>query len=1109
MGLAVMRAKAQAEAPTITSIGQFWARNSEEKAKPSPFRIECDVTYYDPFWDILFIRDNNGEGTFIRSSDALGRPFEFGQHLVVTGEFQPPGDSVRFDHAIIRTTGHSLPTPRPVTEGLDNTNLYLNTFVSIEGIVDHYSRMDANHLGITLSTGGTSLLITLLQILVQGPRHITVMRRLEDDDRFRIPVVPIASLPRQVAGRLAHVKGQVKVQQSGRFLRIRDSSGEVDVLSGQTRLFDADEWVEAVGYPQVTGTEMQLAGGIYKTAGNSPAAQAAGTAQDDTVRVSAHVLDLEQREAAKGRPVQLSGVVTWGDGNGPFFFLQDSTGGVMVMKGGLDLADNHPGRNMEVTGVTGMGDYVPVVIASKCKVLGDIAMPTAQSVTLEHAYTGTVEDSWVEMSGYLRQVRTQGDMNFLEMVTASGEFTAILPVDQDVAPLVGGTIRVQGVCTAQTDGKGKLTGIELWVPSRDYLIVDEAPQKTPFGLPARPLSRLGRHNTEPSFNRRMRFSGVVLHQSVGHSLLIEDGGQSLRVYSQSMEPLAPGDRVDVVGILAWQGSKVSLHDAIYRKSGHGEQPKPLEPAGKDELSADYDGHLVTIEASLIDSSVTSGQLRLTLQREKTVFEAYLSLSGKKGAVEPYAPGSTLSLTGAYEAIFDELGRPSSFRINLRGPGDISLLSRPPWLTRQRILALSGALAVAILLFIAWVVALSRQVNRQTEQIREQGMQESRLQAELQRANKLEALGLLAGGIAHDFNNLLTAIIGNISLVLYDRSIAPESAESLRDAEKAADRAKNLTLQLLTFAKGGTPIQVAVLLPDVIREVAEFALHGSGVHCRFNVQEGLWPANVDKGQIGQVVQNIVINAMQAMPKGGTIDVSIRNEEIGEKNDRFLAPGRYLRLSFADHGQGIRPENLDRIFDPYFTTKKNGVGLGLATVHSIVKKHLGHISVESELGKGTTFSLWLPAAPSAAAGDGPRGLEVSAKDKLGASRILLMDDEVSIRRLGTTILSRLGYEVSVVNRGEDAVREYAQSLKSGRPYAAVILDLTIPGGMGGLQAMEELRKIDPNVRAIVSSGYSNDTVLSEYRAYGFRGIVAKPYAAEDLAKAVEQVLWDKRA
>jgi two-component system cell cycle sensor histidine kinase/response regulator CckA len=267
--------------------------------------------------------------------------------------------------------------------------------------------------------------------------------------------------------------------------------------------------------------------------------------------------------------------------------------------------------------------------------------------------------------------------------------------------------------------------------------------------------------------------------------------------------------------------------------------------------------------------------------------------------------------------------------------------------------------------------------------------------------------------------------------------------------------------------------------------------------------------VDKGQIGQVVQNIVINAMQAMPDGGMVDIAAANAQVGTEMGQVLAPGRYVRLDLTDHGPGIQSSDLGRIFDPYFTTKVQGSGLGLATVHSIVKKHAGHINAESELGRGTTFHIWLPAAEDTVVPEGAALFAPTHQAVASQARVLVMDDEQFICDLACSILKRYGYLATAVKDGAAAVSEYARAQKAGEPYAVVILDLTIPGGMGGRQAMEELLKLDPDVKAIVSSGYSNDMVLSNYQAHGFRGMVSKPYDVSDFAHAVERVLRGERA
>jgi signal transduction histidine kinase/CheY-like chemotaxis protein len=382
----------------------------------------------------------------------------------------------------------------------------------------------------------------------------------------------------------------------------------------------------------------------------------------------------------------------------------------------------------------------------------------------------------------------------------------------------------------------------------------------------------------------------------------------------------------------------------------------------------------------------------------------------------------------------------------------------------------------------------------------------RFEEELERASRLESIGILAGGIAHDFNNILTAVMGNITLALLDAEGLATVERYLQEAERATLRARDLTQQLLTFAKGGDPVRSAVPLPEIIREVAAFALHGSSVRCDFDLPPGLWPADADKGQLGQVVQNLVINAVQAMPEGGSIRIGAANETVPKDSQRPLRPGDYVHISVADAGTGIKAEHLARIFDPYFTTKQHGSGLGLTTVYSIIRKHQGHIEAQSELGRGTTFHIWLPALRDGEPEEAGDQVESVAPM---TGRVLFMDDEEPILAMAGMLLRRLGLQADLVRDGAEVVKKFSESYYAGRPYDLVVMDLTVPGGTGGREAIDQLRRIDPNVRAIVSSGYSSDPVLANYRAYGFCGMVAKPYKVEDFTKVLRSALRGSRS
>ena len=382
--------------------------------------------------------------------------------------------------------------------------------------------------------------------------------------------------------------------------------------------------------------------------------------------------------------------------------------------------------------------------------------------------------------------------------------------------------------------------------------------------------------------------------------------------------------------------------------------------------------------------------------------------------------------------------------------------------------------------------------------------ERQREKELQRADKLESLGVLAGGISHDFNNILTAISGNIALARMQVDGHEDMDELLTEAEAACQQAKNLTQQLLTFAKGGSPVKRVIDLRDVVTSSARFSSRGTHVKCEFSLPEDIWLVEADAGQIGQVIGNLVINAVQAMPEGGIVRISAANLTLPEADsDVNAAPGRYVRVSIRDTGSGIQPRHLQRIFEPYFTTKQAGSGLGLASAYSIMQKHGGDLTVTSELGRGSGFHLYLPAAAAAI-------VEETKQERntiKGQGHILIMDDDAAIRTLARRMLPRLGYRVEDASDGTEAIDKYKMALSAGNPFDLVILDLTIPGGMGGMDAFANLKSLNPNIKAIVSSGYYDDPVMSEYEEYGFKAAVEKPWNVEELSTVLHDVICEK--
>ncbi len=390
-----------------------------------------------------------------------------------------------------------------------------------------------------------------------------------------------------------------------------------------------------------------------------------------------------------------------------------------------------------------------------------------------------------------------------------------------------------------------------------------------------------------------------------------------------------------------------------------------------------------------------------------------------------------------------------------------------------------------------VLAIARDITEHTT-----------LQHERERGQRLSSLGLLAGGIAHDFNNILTSIIGNISLASRMIDQDHKAAARLDDSLIASRRATQLTQQLLTFSRGGEPIKTVVDLAELIREAISFSLLGSNVRGDFVPLPELWKIDADTGQISQMLNNLFINARQAMEAGGTIHIFAANHHVDKSSNSVLKPGPYVSVLVRDEGGGISASDLDHIFDPYFTTKEHGTGLGLTSVYSIVQRHGGAVEAASKLGAGTTFTIYLPAVTSAVEEMVAENVETGLQG--GNGRVLIMDDETMIVRMATIMLEEAGYQVASCHDGATAISMFKDGVANGSPFDAIILDLTIPGGMGGQDVAAQIRKLDNEIVLIVSSGYSCNPVLADYASYGFSGCVIKPYTLDNLTAELANLI-----
>ncbi|WP_129048876.1 ATP-binding protein [Oleiharenicola lentus] len=1100
--------------------------------------MELTVYYYDPAWKLIWGQGAGGTAYLPMRGETL--PIRSGQRVRLEGQIIPAEglDGSRLKATVLEA--NAMPEPLPTAGRVGDYAALDAQWVEMEGHV--FAQNDAdfthvlflvlceNHLvNLRLQNNGTDPVPQLVgarirfrcvYVSTRDPSgnlqdiagwtsrqdDIKIVSWLADDERFSLPRTTIDRLDQVTKQPWVRIAGELRAQEPGKSITVRDESGQVVIATAQPQMLEQGSAVEVIGRAAPADFGWTLQDPLFRRTGSlaRPLLALQGPGQVPLrLRLAEQVLELPPDLAEKRYPVALRGVVTWLDDRADFFYLQDASGGVRVRHPPRRVGGIGPGTQLSLIGVTTRGDYLPEVETLEVVYLGTQAIPPVRGVTLEQALSGAEDGQRVEMRGFIRQVTRENGWTRLDLTTFTGEFSAYLPPDDSLLVLRGALVRVRGVCSAVTNANREITDIRLWVQDRDSVLVDEASPADPFDVASETIAGLRELNVSQLVNHRLKVTGTVLQHVPGRYLYLQEGDSGLFILSRATGRLTVGDRIEAVGFPGRVGNRLVLREGSWRPGPAGPAVVPLVLGNPARPSPEADARLVRIQGVLRQAAPEGQNVNLVLQSGDSIVEATLQ---NAPTWELPDVGSRVEVTGVYVLEYDEYRRPHGFRLELRAPADVKVLSTPPWWTPGRTLAIIGVLLLVILTVVIWVGVLRRRVHEQTEQIRHQLEKEARLQTELERSSRLESLGVLAGGIAHDFNNLLTAILGNLGLAAMDKRVMEAAGECIGEAERGARRARDITQQLLTFAKGGDPVRTAVALPDIVTEAANFARHGSNVRFEFDFPPNLPPGDVDAGQISRVVHNLVINAVQAMPGGGVVRLALAAATLRADEVDALPAGSYLRLTVTDSGKGIPPEVLPRIFDPYFSTKSKAgnSGLGLATVRSIIRKHNGHIEVESQVGQGTTFRIWLPAAAQKA--PVPRGSPVSRSATNQPARVLVMDDEDVIRRVAGRMLSLAGHEATFAADGAEAVRAYRTAQETGRGFDLVIFDLTVPGGMGGKDALQEIIALDPDVRAIASSGYSSDPVMGNPRAFGFRISLPKPYDIPDLLRAVEEVRRD---
>jgi signal transduction histidine kinase len=862
----------------LTNIGEIWDAQHRNRDEEYRIRTEVVIYYFDAEWG-----NASGECLGIpRWLPIFDSPFALkaGQRVAIDGVIIPLRERFVWDKTRIRILEEKMELKaEPVLDLSHNPQELKDRLVSVEGLID--SKMDdpthctinflsANILAQAYVLKGTNSVplrfkvgdfvrmrcvyspqfdkngkLSGLSLWVNSPADIQVVGSLKTDARFTIPI----SLSEDIrsgapAGTTARVAGIVRSYEPGKWVTLWDATGQVMVQSKQSQPLRFGDRVEAIGYPELEGVQQCLHDGLYRLADPTNTTVSALMTITNTLplRLAEQIRDLNPEAADRHLPVKLRGVVTWSHSSTPFAYVLDASGGIRVVNPKWDEPNTaKPGTIVLLEGVTSEGGFVPMVTNAVLRRAGWWNMEEQRLVTLEQTFTGVEEGNWIEMRGFVRDVMQTNGLVRFDLSTSSGEFQAWTPASQSYDSLKGSIVRVCGVCSAVSNARHQLTGIQIWTPDVKYIQIEEPAPDDLFALPLRPLANLRRFNMESALNQRIRTSGTVVLHVPGRYLYVQDGADSVLALSQQPDALQPGDRVEVVGFPGEEGQKFLLREAVYRRLSSGGEPKPVQLSVTNSVDVNLEGLLAKAEGTLLNKVEKDGETHLLIQTKDFAFEAGLSSTATETEKElpALALGSRLALTGVYEVQSDEYGLPRSFLLHLRSGNDVQLLQRPPWWTLARLLrVLVGVLAVFLIALI-WGILIARKnallnqaqaelqtandqleirVAERTQELQDQVTAKERARTELAQAQRSLMLASRQAGMAE----VATGVLHNVGNVLNSVNV---SATLLRDQVRKSETHALLQAAELLKQKNGDPGAFLAsdpqgkLMPEFIIQIA--------------------------------------------------------------------------------------------------------------------------------------------------------------------------------------------------------------------------------------------------------------------------------------------------
>lgn len=973
----------------IRRLSDFWAMTAVDRESPREVDLEVDILYYDPEWRVLHVQDESLL-EYIDVEEPLA--LRAGDRVRVTGMTRPVAQTFAIGDAEWEVFGQTVLAGPLINPAEIEAEVWMDRFVTLEGLIESQELLDEKHLEVRLIVGNdpvtvwvmlapeepvpqlegqiarvsgvfapkfaTGAEILQLELFCPGVSRIEVLGPLQTYAKFELPLTKIDTMTATPdATGLVRVQGHRTGALESNGFWLRDQTGQIWVEGARRQSPSEEAVIEVVGKPQIVGIERRLTQALWREVpalgeGDEPAITPVSLH-----RLAATVMELEPAQAALGHPVNITGVVTWSQTGMSRFFVQDSSGGVAAEWSDAlgDVPEN--GQLVNIVGITQFGEFAPIIKVQECLQQGRVYMPRADSIRWEHAMMGLAEAQWVKMTGFVFAAQREGEFTRLSLSMVSGELTARISALTDVAGLVGSVVTLSGVCVADADDARRLQGVELWVPDLGAVEVIDSGATDHFAHPITPLDALGRFNRDRSFRERIHTVGTVLHWDDTGRIYVGNEDVAMRAQSRQVMPLRRGDVVNLVGFQGRESNRVVLREVIYRKTaGQGVLPSKQFRLG-DDLTVAGDSTLVEIEGTLVERVEQPDETHLTLRNGSEVFMVEVSGGALNQSVEELVVGSLLNVTGVFVANFDDEGNRVGFRVLSSSGRDIELIQAPSWWSPARVTFVVIILVGLVMLTLIWVRLLKRRVRLQTIKLEQHMRRATELEADLQRTSRMESLGSLAEGIARDFDDLLNRIKTQTGKVMDGERLSVRGRQELDQARAAVLRAEDLTRRLASLSLARTPELAGVDLSAFLRREVDAFEVGPAIKIIWNMPETAPEILADRVQLREVIYNVLLNAVQAMPSGGIIKILLQPEMVKkESKDSRLTAGPYLRFTVRDNGEGVAITNLDRVFDPYFTTRPGAKGLGLSVVYAIMRQHEGRVTLESSPMGGTEVSVW---------------------------------------------------------------------------------------------------------------------------------------------------------